>query len=125
MEHFQNSLGNTDGALEAFRVRIEAVSRTKHSEIDKKQMINALRLRIRQQLNTKKPSIWLDKLRLDLAQKLKNQNTEDANIQSLATLQPCLSSTALPELTALCKAAAASQRDRAISVPSQRTDQFG
>lgn len=122
LEQYQLSQSNTDGNLEAFRVKLDAIGSTKTSDTDAKQILYALRLRIKQQQNAKKNTPWLNRLHLELAKKLKASNEIDASIQSLNALKPCLNNNSLPKLLALCKELAANIKAPSMHMVLSKSD---
>lgn len=122
LEQFQRSRRNIDGNLEAFRVKLNAIGMTKASSADKKQIQQALLLRIKQQENAKQNTPWLNKLRLDLAKLIQATDTPDANIRALAALKPCLTNNALPELLVLCQSLEKRIKAPSLSMSVSTTD---
>ena len=100
LEHYKASQNKPEAAMEAYRVKIETLSRLKNNPTETKQLITQLEQRIAHS-NQNLP--WINRLRNTLARLIRNTNTDDANIQSVRVLKQCLNQHKKHNVTAFCQ----------------------
>jgi len=122
LEQFHRANRQPEAELEAFRVKTEVVAAVRNSQRDLQFVIQALRLKIRQQQNSGQNLAWVNKLRLDLAGYLDRIDTPTKHIQRLAEIQPCLKGDKEHRLYKLCDAVAATITHPVIGLTTMSSD---
>ncbi|PWQ92279.1 alpha-2-macroglobulin family protein [Leucothrix pacifica] len=122
LEQFHRANRQPEAELEAFRVKAEVVAGVRNSQRDLQFVIQALRLKIRQQQNSAANLPWVNKLRLDLVGYLDRIDTPTKHIQRLAEIKPCLSGDKEHRLYKLCEGVAAAITHPVISLTTMKSD---
>ena len=122
LEQFHRSNRQPEAELEAFRVKLETIAAARSSQRDLQYIIQALRLKIRQQKNTGQSLPWVNKLRLDLAGYLDRMDTPTKQIQRLAAIKPCLAEHQEHRLHKACQAISDTIIQPSFSLSAMKSD---
>ena len=105
-------------ALEAFRIKIKTISYHRSAK-DHNQLRELLKSRIE---NENPNHSWINMLRHDLARMVRNTNTPDANIKSIAILKECLSIHNTQKVTRSCNDLSQEIQKPNLDLSSMRVD---
>lgn len=122
LEQFNQANQKPEAALEAFRLKIGALHKVRNGVGDLPILINALKLKIRQQESNGRALPWTNRLRLTMAFLLDQTDSATKHIQRLAVLKPCLAESAESRLYKLCKGVSDNITQPVFHMPAMQSD---
>ena len=100
LEHYQQTQKKPEAAMEAFRVKINKLARSRSDKGELNQLITILKQRI---AKSNRALPWINMLHNTLARLIRQTETDDANVQSVAVLKQCVAQHKKHRATSFCQ----------------------